>query len=436
VKINDSTSFLRRLVEIQTFAWFFVVVGILVHGYLGRTWSEVQVLRPNDGWCKTGSEGVGIHCFGDFGLAYTVKSTESIYAEGSNLGTNSPLTLLIFRVLGELSYNFALFLYLIILALTVLLPFIANRNSRPMGFRLQVGTLFGLISAGTIGAFDRGNHILMLVPLLYGYFVAIEKTKWARATCFLIGMSLLKFWGIIFILVLIAKSKYRHAITAVASTIILTVLLIIPFKGSLVDSIWAMLRAVTDREYGNLVARYAFSVQSFTRRTVCSLSNENGCDLSGQRTNWVSSVYLSLIILFVLSVFIVQMIKRASQAPHVWMLFAASIGFLGVPEAPIYQLSLIAAPIAAVLSIENYTIGHNWKWTTTALLVTVVVSSTPLNLWSDQPNRLASESPFGGDFIFRSDQWLIPISWMVTFVIATIEMTIRGRDEKIRLVSC
>ena len=154
--------------------------------------------------------------------------------------------------------------------------------------------------------------------------------------------------------------------------------------------------------------------------------------ISYRSTNYQE--YLSLLIFLVLSVFIVQVIKRASEAPHVWMLFAASIGFLGVPEAPIYQLSIIASSIAAVLSIESYTVGHKWKWTTIALLVTVVVSSTPLNSWSDQPNRFATESPIGGDFIFRSDQWLTPISWIVTIVIATIEMTIRGREEKIKVL--
>jgi hypothetical protein len=271
--------------------------------------------------------------------------------------------------------------------------------------------------------------------LLYGYFVAIENRKWNRAVSLLVAISALKFWGIIFVLVLVAKSKYRHAIIAVCSTTALTVSLLIPFNGPLKNSILVMLQSVTDREYGNQVSRYAYSIQGLARRSFCYLNDEVSCNLVSRKSDWVATFYFSLIIIFVLSVFSVLIVKRSSQTPHVWMLSVTAIGFLGVPEAPIYQLSLIAAPIAAVLSIENYNFGRNWMWTTRALLVTIVVSSTPLTLWSNQPNRFGTASPDGSDFIFRSDQWLIPIFWVVTIFVATIEMTIRGRNEKFNLFS-
>ena len=430
MRTSDSTSFLKRLVEVQTFAWAFVVVGILVHGYLGRTWSAVQVIRVNDGWCDTNFEGVGLHCFGDFGLAYTATSTDLVYVDGNPLATGTPLTLLGFRALGlfSFSYNSALFIYLFFLAVCVFVPFFMVRNSSTFGLRLQAATLFGLISVGTIGAFDRGNHILILVPLLYGYLLAIEKGNWARATVLLIGMSLLKFWGIVFILVLIAKSKFRHAFTAVCSVVALTVLLMIPFNKPLTHSIPAMLRAVIDREYGNAVARYAFSIQSLVRRSVCYFVKEDSCNFTRQSNEWVASTYFAFVIMFVLSVFLVLIIKQSSQSPHVWMLFTASVGFLGIPEAPVYQLSLIAAPIAAVLSVNNFIVEQKWEWTTRALFVTVVITSTPLTLWSDQLTRLSSVASDGSDPIFRSDQWLVPICWIATIIVATIELMKMWRD--------
>ena len=417
-EITDTNSFLKRLVEVQTCFWVLVVAGILVHGYLGRTWSEVEVFRIADGWCENG-QGLGQHCFGDFGMNYQLVKPD-LYIEGSLPATNTPLANLIFALLQKFSYNSALSIYIFTLIIAAFIPFIVGQKSQPLGFRLQMATLFGLISIGTIGAIDRGNHVLMVPLLLYGYLISIEKGYWKRATIILILLSLLKFWGIIFVVALIAKSRYRNAITAVLSTPLLTVILLIPFKGSLSDKIPAMLRAVTDRGLGNILAPYAFSAHVFFRRIVCALESNTTCNLADQQDRWLASPYLSLAILLVLLLLVIPIMRNSSQTPHIWMLTLASVSFLGIPEAPVYQLSVLSGAIAAILATPNFSIEKHWKWTTWSLLVAVVVSSVPFNVYSNSDTRLGSFTSSVPSIVFRSDQWLIPFCWLVTFKIATI----------------
>ena len=420
MEIRDSNSFLKRLVEIQTCAWAFVVAGIFIHGYLGRTWSEVQVTVVRDGWCGKG-QGLGQHCFGDFGMNHQLVNFDS-YIEENVPATNTPLSNLIFMVLQKLPYNSALLLYVLLLILAAFIPFITRQGSRPLGFRLQTATLFGLISIGTLGAIDRGNHVLIVVPLLYGYLVSIENGKWNRATALLVAISLIKFWGVILVVALIAKSKYRNAIVVVLSAPLLTAVLLVPFGGSLRFTISAMLRVVTDRELGNRLAPYAFSIHSFFRRVVCAVESKTSCNFEGQANRWVASAYLSVAILFLLLVLVLLIMKKSSQTPHIWMLTLTSVIFLGIPEGPVYQLAVLSAPVAAILATKNFRIERQWMWTTRVLLFAVVVSSVPFTIYSDKPTRLSSVHYVGDPNVFRSDQWLIPFFWLVTFTIATIEM--------------
>jgi hypothetical protein len=112
--------------------------------------------------------------------------------------------------------------------------------------------------------------------------------------------------------------------------------------------------------------------------------------------------------------------RNSSQTPHIWMLTLASVGFLGIPEAPVYQLSVLSGAIAAILSTANFRIEKHWKWTTCSLLVAVVVSSVPFNFYSNSDTRLGSFTSSVPSIVFRSDQWLIPFCWLATFSIAII----------------
>lgn len=414
-EVRDSNIFFKRIVEIQTCAWALVVSGILVHGYLGRTWSEVEVFRVADGWCEKG-EGLGQHCFGDFGMNHELVNID-LYLDGSLPTTNTPLANWVFLVLQKLPYNSALAIYGFVLVLAAFLPFIVGQKSKTLGFRLQVATLFGLISIGTIGAIDRGNHVLILPLLIYGYFISVEKQNWKRATVLLIMISLVKFWGIIYVVALIAKSRYRDAIIAVCYTILMTVVLLIPFKGSLSATIQAMLRAVTNRELGNTLAPFAFSAHVFFRRFICAVESETSCSLYDQKNRWVASPYLSVAILTVLLLLVVLIMRESSETPHVWMLTLASVGFLGIPEAPVYQLVVLSGAIAAVLATETFSIPSHWKLTTWALIVAVVISSVPFNIYLDRDTRFSTLAYIGP--FFRSDQWLIPFCWLIAFAVAT-----------------
>ena len=68
--------------------WPLAIAGIFVSSYLGVAPTAALSFGVVDGWCSQGSEGLGSHCFGDFGMPYS----QSISPNGPYTpGTSPPL---------------------------------------------------------------------------------------------------------------------------------------------------------------------------------------------------------------------------------------------------------------------------------------------------------------------------------------------------------
>lgn len=412
-------NFVTKLLKIQLCLWIFVVIGILVHGYMGRTWSAVQSFQVNDSWCNLKSEGVGSHCFGDFGLPFYRGMRNQVYEPGNFAASNTPITALLFEILRLLSFNKALLVYLSVLLSCIIIPFGLSKNMGSISNRLVLSIFCGALTAGSISALDRGNHVVLLIPLLYFYVLAIEDERWNRAAGLLVCISLLKFWGIIFIVALIARRQWARSLLSALAVPLISVVAIGLFPGSLTGNVRAMLAMVTNRDYSNSIAGYSISIAGFFRRFGCALTSTDVCNTRISGSSFFSSTHFSIAILISLFT-LVFILMRSSNAPtHIWVAALISLGFLSVPDAPVYNMSLTAV-IVSVFAAKNVVID-SWKLSNYSLLCALLVSNTPLTFYSNAVSRFSSTN---GDSlpIFRSDYWIMPFAWIIFMLAAVYDL--------------
>jgi hypothetical protein len=416
---HSPKSFISQFTLIQSSLWVLVVAGILIHGYMGRTWSAVQSFQINDSWCDLKSEGIGQHCFGDFGLPYYRGMKDMVYEYDNLAATNTPLTALFFEILRLMSYNAALLVYVFLFLACIAIPFLVSKSSESILSRFQMLAFCGILTTGAISALDRGNHVVLLIPLLYFFVIAIDEGRWNRAALILLLISLLKFWGIIFIIALIARKKWLHSLIVSFATPTITLLLLWAFPGSLPNNLRNMLAMVTNRDYSNSIAGYSISIVGFLRRIACAISSADVCNTKSFSSSFLSSTFFSFCILILLVILVLVLMRVKNVPTHLWAAMLVGLGFLGVPDAPVYNLSLTVVVIAIIAKTN---VGFTeWKLANSSLFLALLVSNTPITLYSNSVSRFSSTS---GDTspIFRSDYWLIPFVWILFIIGLTYDL--------------
>jgi hypothetical protein len=141
--------------------------------YLKYTSIESISWKLNDGWCNPQSQGIGIHCFGDFYFPLTFANQIDPW-----YGYNPypPLSVLVFRPfswLDQLSFSrLALILFIATLVFALIFPvFHLKFVAKEISYK-TFSTLFivSLLCAPAIATIDRGNNLLILIPFLYLFF--------------------------------------------------------------------------------------------------------------------------------------------------------------------------------------------------------------------------------------------------------------------------
>ena len=415
----STKSFISQFTFVQSSLWVFVVAGILIHGYMGRTWSAVQSFQINDSWCDLKSEGIGQHCFGDFGLPYYRGMKDMVYESDNFAATNTPLTALFFEILRLMSYNAGLLVYVFLLLACIAIPFLVPKSSEPILSRFQMLAFCGILTTGAISALDRGNHVVFFIPLLYFFVIAIDEGRWNRAALLLLLISLLKFWGIIFIIALIARRKWLHSLIVSFATPTITLLLLWAFPGSLPNNLRNMLAMVTNRDYSNSIAVYSISLVGLFRRIACAISSDGVCNTRSLSTSLLSFTFFSVGILIFLMILAIVVMRAKDVPTHLWVAMLVSLGFLGVPDAPVYNLSLTVA-IVAIIAKTNVGFAE-WRIANSTLLLALLVSNTPITFFSNSGSRFSSTNGYSPP-IFRSDYWLVPIMWIVFIIGLTYDL--------------
>ncbi len=350
-----------------------------------------------DGWCSLPDEGIGNHCFGDFGFPRSVEYHSTIFKEASPYLGNTPLTIMLFIVLKKLSYNFGLIIYLAVLALATMAPIWAGTKGKTLIVRISSSIFLGLLSIGTIAAIDRGNFVLAIIPLAYIFFTT--RNKFIRKSCLFLIINL-KFWGVLFFLILLSQRRYKEIIIVTFSSAIFNLIILQLLSGNAINALKSIFDSIISRAYGDYVQQYSISIFGFIRRSTCLLGYNQSCN-----GPYELIPFLALLVFYVfVSIALVLSFVYAKKSELVLSVrYSPTIicTFLLVPEAPIYQISLIII-IVSLLAHERKQFDPIERKLIWALILPLTISTVPI-AYNWIPTLLLPPQ--------RYFYWLYPLAW-------------------------
>ena len=395
--------------------------------------SYYRINFVDDGWCQPPKQGLGIHCFGDFGFPYQHAINETAYSPGSLGAANTPFSIFLFELLSQVDYNVALIFVQISMLAGIVGTVYWGSLARNIHTRLTLVLLVGVGSVGSIVAIDRANWVGFLAPLILLFVVLIDKGLWIRASLVLVLIAGLKFWGIIFVVGLIAKKQLKYALLCLILTPLSYLFFFVTaeWNKNLFEKMRLTFAAITDKEYSSLISKYGVSIYSGIVRINCSYQDVGECDFNRP------SAYLdhSMVIAITCSAMLVLW-ASASMIYFARNRFLAytpliSLGFLAVPDAPAYNL-VFALPAVALLfrwlSVDlgraTRTRGGTKQVTlenllTVCLMAALMFSIVPLPLWSFGDNN---DSMLGD---WRLSNLIVPSVW-ITVVVFYLFVMLKG----------
>ncbi len=218
-------------------------VLILIQGFSAWLWwitssyFEVDLFASRsfegaDAWCDPDSQGLGIHCWGDYYYPIFLMALENPFDAGPTYLNPYPAAALmpfmffdgVGRILGLPGLGVGLYLAFMLLGVFWSIWF--GTRGLPVGERLVLFSTLSFLSPPVIMVFDRGNSVGFLVPILVWYFSSIHSGRWMQAALSVSLMSVIKPH---FALVALALWVSGRTKVAFASLLLASVINILPF---------------------------------------------------------------------------------------------------------------------------------------------------------------------------------------------------------------
>jgi len=198
----DVTFLLRHY---SALSYVILSFGVLIHSYFQLAYSETISFILKDGLCDTTTQGIGVHCFGDFYGPISVAANYNPWAE-SNLAY-SPVNFFYFKVVSSdlliaLDARMPLFLNFLLTIASLAIPSIhmmksSNQSLRSLG---KWGMIASLTSGPSLIILDRGNSSFLIFPLLYFFFIGLTERNFKLSIGMLIAMTLWRPQALFFVL--------------------------------------------------------------------------------------------------------------------------------------------------------------------------------------------------------------------------------------------
>ena len=401
-----SRMILDRLLSFIVLLWVVVIASVFLASYLSTAWTDALSAAVVDGWCDPTTDGVGSHCFGDFGVPYYLGGSEGGfgYTPGNVNATNTPLVVLIFDVANALPYRLILALnilgYLAGMAALLLL------SSRQLDLlrRSLVVVFGGLLSVGLLAAIDRGNHVAFIAPLV-GLLI-MGRQPWVRILAMTLLFSI-KFWGFIFVLVLLRRRLYKEALVSGVLALSINLAALTLTSPSLFEGARSLLEMTTSRDFAKQLIPFSITLMGLIRKASCVGGPEFLCPVSGDSGDGLAIGVSVLIFLGLLALSWAAMSKR-EWSPFVRYAPLVSVVILGLPEAGMYVLVLV--PVLTALLAKSASTGGDcgaepW-WLRSSLVATIALGTAPIGLWWSLPE--VHQAAF-----IRWQYIVAPVTWSV-----------------------
>jgi hypothetical protein len=191
-----------------------IALLVLLPSWLEYKASEAISFYADDGWCNSTTQGIGTHCFGDFYYTILLANLDNPWADDTNAYPS--LTLFLYKFFAiltniwpnQLALAVYMFLTLIPIVITVRHAhlFLFQRSNIPtsvMGF-------FCISASPILVAVDRGNNIILSLPMLYFFTFALMSSNNKHALFWGVCLTMLKPQLGIFILIFVISKQWVY----------------------------------------------------------------------------------------------------------------------------------------------------------------------------------------------------------------------------------
>jgi Glycosyltransferase family 87 len=429
-----SSSPLYLLINGTTVMWIFVIALVFWNSYRGINWIYALSFDVEDGWCVKNKQGLGGHCFGDFGLMYEIGLSANSFITSGPGATVTPFSAIIFKVLSFFEYDVALMgMFTTYCLLMVHMLYKATRNLHST-HRLYLIVFLGLLTLGTLTALDRMNPILFIPFLLYCYLTAIEEKRFTKAAILISLMVSIKFWALLFIVPIVYAKKVKALVFAIALSMTLYIVPLLILPGSLVVEMKNSLESILDREYGSGISKYSISTYGLILKLKCFL-NSTTCEPTRLGDQFSRGILLVLFLAFLYIFISIFSIKTLSEYPDIKYVPLISIGYLSVPEAASYNAVLMSTIVAIYVHYNQRSFADRSKEVLKpSSEILFINKATMLALVLTMPPLAAFGNLVFSDFkTLRIQTVLIPITWNILLLLIIWNMVHMRRKSPERI---
>ena len=319
----------------------------MLNGYFGMTMTERISYLVEDGWCDTGGQGLGAHCFSDFGSNYTEAKTSVAYGPGAFSMGNPPLVVAAFSLISKLSYNEGLFLWLAgIFFASVGLAIVVASKAKTSELKILVFATLGFANLGSISALDRGNPIPVISFTLLVALTLFERNQRSFLAPVLVGLvATLKFWTPLFAIYFAVRRRWVPFLGSLLVWFGFSVGALVASPVGWLESLKLHWSWLTNREYGQGQLPASHSIYSLVQRLACdSITAPSNCIASGfpMPDFWSVVFGATLITLFIL------LANFWRNVPYLPAVPLAVLPVIALPEAMVYNVSLLTLVVGVI----------------------------------------------------------------------------------------
>ncbi len=318
--------------------------------WLNYSASEALSLSANDGHCNPSTEGIGIHCFGDF--YYPLQYANSNNPWGGDINPYPPVPLFLLKPFALLRTTFpnthiSLYIYLALAILGVIATaFFLSRKLKLQSLQKVVLIVLLLTSGPMLFTIDRGNNLIFLFPLMIVFVHATLKGNYQ--TGFLCGilMTAIKPQMILLGLVFLIIRDLRMLVKWVVTNGLVFAFSFTLYSGQVTINLKNFLSQL--QTYQNLSQSPAGALSPpnlSLGNTVAILENFVSSELIGNESNPARGYYSSMVTVFILLIVFYSLYKNPSRKIHSEHLILITILIIVLPNVSYGYYSLLLVPI-------------------------------------------------------------------------------------------
>ena len=337
----------------------------LIPSYLGFKASEAISTISGDSWCNPLNEGFGNHCFSDFYQVLNLTKLNNPWFSTQN--AYPPAALMVFKFFSFLHDNFpnsrfALLAYFVFCITLLIIPIQSMLKHKQVNhFHKVIIFIIIFTMSPLIMAFDRGNIIIILIPMMFMFTISYFEGNSHRMYIFGVLMFLLKPQIFLLGILFIKKNQIFNLMKWTVFTSVSFLLSFLFFPRNLLQNINSYFGVISNyQSYTNAGSLNPVNISISNtilvlKRILLTLFPSSfGGDPFGKWNYY--PVYINFIIL-VLSSFFIYFSKNL-----ILNIFIAICNVILLPNVSFAYYLCLLIPIFVILFIEMLSLNSNSKF--------------------------------------------------------------------------